>query len=83
MKIKPLHKDVAAYLQKHRLVSKWDKASRLFQNDMRHPSLETELLEPHWHGIYSFRVDKKYRALFFIGRDGNAEVFRITNHYKK
>lgn len=83
MKIKPFHKDVAAYVQKHRLVSKWDKARRLFENDIRHPSLETELLEPRWHGIYSFRIDKKYRALFFIDRGGNAEVFRVTNHYKK
>lgn len=83
MRIHPIRKDIAAYLQKHRLFQKWGKARRLFENDIRHPSLETELLEPRWHGIYSFRLDKKYRALFFIDRDGGAEVFRVTNHYKK
>ncbi|MBK9331623.1 MAG: type II toxin-antitoxin system YoeB family toxin, partial [Ignavibacteria bacterium] len=42
----------------------------------------TELLEPHWRGIYSFRIDQKYRALFIMA-DGEAEIFQITNHYKK
>ena len=83
MNIKPLQKDIAAYARKRRLFKKWEKARRLLENDIRHPSLETELLEPHWRGIYSFRIDKKYRALFFIDKDGNVEIFKITNHYKK
>jgi len=54
----------------------------LFKDNIGHPSLNTELLNPKSRGIYSFRIDKKYRALFFIS-DGEAEVFQITNHYKK
>ncbi|PIY59759.1 hypothetical protein COY96_00115 [Candidatus Wolfebacteria bacterium CG_4_10_14_0_8_um_filter_37_11] len=53
-----------------------------FNKDIRHSSLRVELLEPRWRGIYSFRIDNKYRVLFFIV-DGIAEVFKITNHYKK
>lgn len=83
MNLKPLRKDIIAYMQKRRLSGKWEKARRLFENNNRHPSLEMELLEPHWRGIYSFRIDKKYRALFFIDGGGKAEVFRITNHYRK
>ena len=83
MKIKQLHGDVSEYLKKRNLINKWEKAFRLFENNMRHPSLQTELLEPHWRGIYSFRIDKKYRALFFISGNDEAEVFKITNHYKK
>lgn len=82
MKLKPLRKDIIEYLVLHSLEKKWEKASVLFEANIKHPSLETELLEPHWRGIYSFRIDKKYRSLFFI-RNGMAEVFKITNHYKK
>lgn len=81
MKLKPLRKDLKEYLVSHKLDKKWGKASRLFEHNIRHPSLEVELLEPHWRGIYSFRIDKKYRALFFIASDA-AEVFKITNHYR-
>lgn len=82
MKLKPIRKDLIEYLAIHKLEKKWDKAIRLFNENIRYPSLEVELLEPHWRGIYSFRIDKKYRALFFI-KDGTTEVFKITNHYKK
>ena len=82
MKIQQLRSDLLEYLTVHKLERKWKKVKRLFEADMRHPSLHTELLEPRWRGIYSFRLDRKYRALFFI-RDGEAEVFQITNHYKK
>lgn len=82
MRIKPLRKDVEESIDTYGLRRKWDKAKKLFEANLRHSSLQTELLEPHWRGIYSFRLDKKYRALFFI-IEGSAEVFKITNHYKK
>ena len=81
MTIKPLRADLIEYIRERSLAAKWEKAKRLFEKDQRHPSLHTELLEPRWRGIYSFRIDKRYRALFFI--NGGAEVFSITNHYKK
>lgn len=82
MKIKPLRKDVKEFIVKRNLQNKWNKAKLLFETNIRYPSLEVELLEPHWRGIYSFRLDIKYRALFFIS-NGKAEVFKITKHYKK
>jgi len=82
MKLKSLRKDLIEYLIIHKLEKKWNKISHLFNENIRHSSLDVELLEPRWRGIYSFRIDKKYRALFFI-IDGTAEVFKITNHYKK
>ncbi len=82
MVIKVLRKDLQKFLQKHNLLKKWQKSKSLFETNIHYPSLEVELLEPHWKGIYSFRLDKKYRALFFITRS-KAEVFKITNHYKK
>lgn len=82
MKLKLLREDLLEYLVRHKLEKKWKKASTLFEANIKHPSLETELLEPRWRGIYSFRIDKKYRALFFMN-DEVAEIFKITNHHKK
>jgi Txe/YoeB family toxin of Txe-Axe toxin-antitoxin module len=81
MFLKVLRPDLLAYLKSRGLLNKWQKAVLLFEANIKHPSLNVELLEPKWHGIYSFRIDRKYRALFFL--DGEqAEVFQITNHYK-
>ena len=81
MRIRPLRKDISEYLTKHNLRKKFSKSALLFENDIRHPSLNCELLEPARRGIYSFRIDRKYRALFFI--EGNeAEIISVTNHYK-
>lgn len=82
MKIKPLRKDLEDYLQAHNLKKKWRKAIMLFERNSRHPSLGTELLEPRWRGIYAFRLDKKYRVLFFI-MGNEIEIFKITKHYRK
>jgi len=82
MIIKPLRDDLVKYIQMHNLQSKWEKSKKLFETNHKHPSLNTELLEPAWRGIYSFRLDRKYRALFFI-EETEVEVFKITNHYKK
>ena len=80
MIIKPLGPDLMAYLKKHQLIKKFDKAKHLFEQDSSHPSLNVELLEPKHLKIYSFRLDLKYRALFIIV-DGEAEVIAMTNHY--
>lgn len=73
---------VDLYVKKHNLVLKWNKALFLFENNLKHPSLHTELLGPKEEMIYSFRLDRKYRALFII-KDGKAHVFRVTNHYAR
>jgi hypothetical protein len=51
MRIIHLRKDLREYLRARRLEKKWEKAHAFFESDIRHPSLETELLEPHWRGI--------------------------------
>ena len=82
MKLEPIRQDLLDYLAQRGLVLKWKKVSRLFASDIRHPSLHTELMEPKWRGIYSFRIDTRYRALFFFVKEDVIEVFKITNHYK-
>ena len=81
MKIKPLKTDVEKYLKKHQLVKKFAKAKVLFEEDFQHPSLNVEILEPKHLKIYSFRLDKKYRAIFIVV-DDEAEIITVTNHYQ-
>jgi Txe/YoeB family toxin of Txe-Axe toxin-antitoxin module len=75
--------DILKYLRKHVLVKKWRKAKELFENDPSHPSLNTELLEPKNRLIYSFRIDREYRALFICLPEENVEVVAVTKHYRK
>ena len=81
MKIKPLRQDFIEYLKKHQLVKKYNKQSRIFQLNPRHPSLHTELLEPKELKIYSIRIDKHYRAIFIFLSENEIEVVDINNHY--
>ena len=77
-----LREDVEQYLRRRGLWEKWEKANRLFENDPFHPSLNTELLEPK-HRLYSFRIDKKHRALFICLPADKIEVLAVTKHYRK
>ena len=82
MKIKPIRSDLEIYLQKHTLTKKYNKAKALFELDPLYPSLNTELLEPKDRLIYSFRLDRKYRALFIYVKKDEIEIIAFTNHYK-
>lgn len=77
MILKPLRKDLVEFIKKHRLTKKWLKVKKLFESNKNHPSLNTELLNPKWRGIYSLRIDKRYRALFFIISAEEAEIFLL------
>jgi len=82
MIILPLRKDLERYLDRHQLRKKWDKQKRLFEQNWRHPSLNTELMEPKDLQIYSFRLDRKYRAVFVFVDDDTVEVIEVNLHYK-
>jgi len=75
-----LREDIEEYIKKHGLSKKWEKAKRLFENEPSHPALNTELLEPKHRLIYSFRIDKKYRALFICLSEDTIEILAVTRH---
>ncbi len=81
MKIKLLKDDIKKYLKKYQLEKKFQKAKKLFEQDIHHPSLNVELLEPKHMKVYSFRLDRKYRAIFIVVNN-EAEILTVTNHYK-
>jgi plasmid maintenance system killer protein len=81
MKIISIKNSIKQYLKKHQIEKKFLKAKKLFEQDINYPSLNVEILEPKHLKVYSFRIDKKYRAIF-IFVNGEAEILTVTNHYK-
>lgn len=82
MKVLPLHKELLLYLKTRGLQRKFEKQKRLFEENPFYPSLETEVLEPMHLKIYSFRIDRKYRAIFIYRGENTVEIIDINNHYK-
>ncbi|MBI2590988.1 MAG: type II toxin-antitoxin system RelE/ParE family toxin [Candidatus Blackburnbacteria bacterium] len=81
MRTKDLRLDLVKYLKKRRLENKFQKQFDLLLQDFRHPSLHTEILEPKYRKIYSFRIDQKYRAIFIV-KEGKILIIDINDHYQ-
>lgn len=82
MKIFPVDSEVTKYLKRRGLEKKFEKQKRLFEENPFHPSLETELLEPQSARFLSFRVDRKYRAIFIFREKDTIEIIDVNNHYQ-
>lgn len=82
MKILAIHIEILKYVQNHRIEKKFEKQCSFFVTNPFHPSLETELLEPKEMKIWSFRVDRKYRAIFIFREKNTIEILDINNHYQ-
>ena len=81
MNVLPLHPEIAEYARRRQLAKKLERQISAFARNPFHPSLHTELLEPKRMRLWSFRIDRKYRAIFiFRGKDA-VEVLDINNHY--
>jgi len=62
---------------------KLEKSLRSLEENWQHPGLRVELLEPKKMRIWSFRVDRKVRALFIWRKDLEAiEILNLTVHYR-
>lgn len=61
------------------------KQFRLFIENLFHPSLHTEKLEPKSSNIWSFRIDKNYRAIFTFSGTDTILLLDVGSHdiYKK
>ena len=81
MEIKPLRTDLKKILKKHQLERKFTKQKELFEKNPQHPSLNIEKLEPKKLNIYSFRLDRKWRAIFIIV-ENQVEIIDIALHYQ-
>lgn len=82
MKILPLHPEIQEYLEKRGLERKFAKQLAIFQKNPFYPGLNTEILEPRQLRIWSFRVNKKYRAIFIFRESDLIEIIDVNNHYQ-
>jgi plasmid maintenance system killer protein len=82
MNILPLSNRLLKYLKTRNLLKRFGKQKLIFEANPFHPSLNTEILEPKYLKIYSFRVNRQYRAIFIYCENGNVEIVDINNHYK-
>ena len=79
----PLPNELVRIVNKHGLRRKFRKQCELISRNWRHPSLRVERLEPKEVGLCSFRIDRKYRAIFFFREDEEAiEIVDVTVHYQ-
>jgi len=82
MKVLPLYLEIEKYLRKRNLTKKFKKRKRLFEENPFHPGLKTELLEPRKMRIWSFRIDRKYRAIFIFRESDTVEIIDVNDHYQ-
>lgn len=80
--VKSLRPDLKDYLVKRNLSKKFAKQVEQFSTNPRYPSLHTEILEPKELRIYSFRVDRRYRAILIFTQPSEAEIIDINDHYR-
>ena len=82
MLVLPLRSELEDYLKQRNLRKKFDKQRMLFEQNSSHPSLNVELLEPTHLRFWSFRLDKKYRAIFIFIEPNIVDIVDINNHYR-
>lgn len=82
MKIKPLKTKLNSFAIRHNLAKKLAKQLKLLEENITHPSLNTEKLEPKEFRLYSFRIDRKYRAIFILLSSEEIEIIDINDHYQ-
>jgi len=81
MQIEKLRPDLEKYLDRYCLGEKYQKQKALFETNPKHPSLHREKLHPRELNLYSFRIDRKYRAIFGIKNETTIEIVHFSNHY--
>ena len=82
IEVLPLNRNIITKAQRLNVAKKLEKCIGLLKSNLEHPGLHVELLEPKSMGIWSFRVDRKIRALFIFRNDKKAiEILTITVHY--
>lgn len=82
MNILQLHREIIEYVRKHNIEKKLYKQISIIRENINHPSLHVELLEPKHLRFFSFRIDRKYRAIFIFRNKETIEILNVTDHYR-
>jgi len=72
-------KEILPYLKSRGLLLQYKKAKQfLLKNNLI--QIKFKERRPKGSGIWSFRINKQFRALCFFDGDGDLIVFKIDNH---
>lgn len=83
LKVLPINPKIWKKAKQLGVEKKLKKSIKLLSENWHHPGLNVELLEPKKMEIWSFRVNKKTRALFIWREDRKRiEVLNLTVHYR-
>ncbi len=82
MQVKNLNTRLQKYLVKRGLTNKFEKQLKFLIDNPLHSSLNLKLLEPKSAGYYSFRIDRRYRAIFVFTKRNEIEIIDINLHYQ-
>jgi len=82
MQVNSLRPDLLRYLKRRGLIKTFEKQLLLFKANPHHPSLHMERLEPASLKVYSFRINRKYRAIFLLQTPSETEIVDINDHYQ-
>lgn len=59
----------------------FDKQKKLFVADPNHPSLDFKSLKGKVKGVYSFRINKKYRARLIKSDKSSYQIFQAGDFH--
>ena len=82
MRVRKLNRHLEKYVIRKNLAQKFEKQVKYFIENPSHPSLNLEILEPITLSHYSFRIDKRYRAIFIFVSSNEIEIVDINPHYE-
>jgi plasmid maintenance system killer protein len=72
-------KDILPFLKSRGLLQQYKKAKQfILSNNLLRVKFKER--KPKGTGIWSFRINKQFRALGVFDEDGDLIVFRIDNH---
>ena len=73
------HKCILPFLKARGLLKQYTKAKQFLLNQN---TLQVKFKEknPKGSGIWSFRINKQFRALGVFDEEGNLRIFKIDNH---
>lgn len=72
-------KDILPFLKSRDLLQQYKKAKQyLLTNNLLQIKLKER--KPKGSEIWSFRINKQFRALAIFDKDGDLIIFRIDNH---
>lgn len=72
-------KDILPYLESRQLLKQYKKAKQYLLSGGMWQVLFKER-QPKGSGIWSFRINRQFRALGIFDDDGNLIIFKIDNH---